>query len=284
MDYFATPTLIKIAPGEGFRFWPEDLGRMICQGRGPFDLGMQVISHGFVALRARWRTDGCIVRIAYSASFIWPLAIMCISSMPLNRMRAQRKILEAHFWSAAGPATARCGSALVPQIGAAGRGPAAVLRHAIANYRKAKKLMRAWEDETEDTSLCITYAMFRNDVSSLTELRPVQQRNKAGKYGNCPAIPGLSQGLHPDHLPAAILVLSRTQSGRVSVGMAQTSRDCELLPRQPRRVDRRPQQAEKRAADPLRKQILFEGGLGHSLRYFGSWDSKAELADLTVIL
>jgi hypothetical protein len=26
---------------------------------------------------------------------------------------------------------------------------AAVSRHAIANYRKAKKLMRAWEDETE---------------------------------------------------------------------------------------------------------------------------------------
>ena len=26
---------------------------------------------------------------------------------------------------------------------------AAVLRHAIANYRKAKKLMQAWEDETE---------------------------------------------------------------------------------------------------------------------------------------
>jgi hypothetical protein len=26
---------------------------------------------------------------------------------------------------------------------------AAVLRHAIANYRKAKQLMQAWEDETE---------------------------------------------------------------------------------------------------------------------------------------
>jgi hypothetical protein len=26
---------------------------------------------------------------------------------------------------------------------------AAVLRHAIANYRKAKKLMQEWEDETE---------------------------------------------------------------------------------------------------------------------------------------
>src|SRR5579864_2249699 len=51
---------------------------------------------------------------------------------------------------------------------------------------------------------------------------------------NCPPTPGFARGPYSDRLPDT--VLSGTQSRPVSVGMAQASRDCELLPRQPQRV------------------------------------------------